>query len=309
MTVDRPLLGIMLMLGFCALAPVGDAIAKILGQTVPIGQIVLVRFAVQAILLVPLVWVTKRAWRMSRRIGWLTFLRTILHIFGIGAMVTALKYLPLADAIAIAFVMPFIMLILGKYALNEEVGARRIIACAVGFLGTLLIVQPSFAQVGWPALLPIAVALNFAFFMLVTRQIAKETDPIGLQAVSGVMAVFVMVPILLVFQGSQFGQLQMVSASSLDWTLLLGIGLLGTAAHLLMTWSLRYAPSATLAPMQYLEIPFATILGLVIFGELPNPLATVGILVTIVAGLYIILRERAIARTLQAPVAPTQPAE
>jgi drug/metabolite transporter (DMT)-like permease len=297
------------MLGFCALAPVGDAIAKILGQTVPIGQIVLVRFAVQAILLVPLVWVTKRAWRMSRRIGWLTFLRTILHIFGIGAMVTALKYLPLADAIAIAFVMPFIMLILGKYALNEEVGARRIIACAVGFLGTLLIVQPSFAQVGWPALLPIAVALNFAFFMLVTRQIAKETDPIGLQAVSGVMAVFVMVPILLVFQGSQFGQLQMVSASSLDWTLLLGIGLLGTAAHLLMTWSLRYAPSATLAPMQYLEIPFATILGLVIFGELPNPLATVGILVTIVAGLYIILRERAIARTLQAPVAPTQPAE
>ncbi len=296
MTIDRPLLGIMLMLGFCVLAPMGDAIAKILGQTVPIGQLVLVRFAVQALVLVPLVWATGRAWRMTPRITLLTFIRTLLHIVGIGTMVTALKYLPLADAIAIAFVMPFIMLILGKYALKEEVGARRIIACAIGFLGTLLIIQPSFAEVGWPALLPVFVALNFAFFMLVTRQIAKETDPIGLQAVSGIMAVAVMLPVLLVFQGSRFEQLQIIEVSTFDWSLLLSIGMLGTAAHLLMTWSLRYAPSATLAPMQYLEIPFATVLGFLIFGDLPNPLATAGIGITVAAGLYIILRERAIAR-------------
>lgn len=309
MTVDRPLLGIMLMLGFCALAPVGDAIAKVIGQTVPIGQLVLIRFAVQAVLLIPLVWATNRVWRMSRRVAWLTFVRTILHILGIGTMVTALKYLPLADAIAIAFVMPFMMLILGRFALNEEVGARRIIACAVGFVGTLLIIQPSFANVGWPALLPVAVAFNFSLFMLVTRQIAKETDPISLQAVSGVMATVMMLPVLLVFQGSDFAQLQFVNVSSFDWTLLLSIGVLGTVAHLLMTWSLRYAPSATLAPMQYLEIPFATILGLLIFGELPGPLATVGILITIMAGLYIILRERAIAQRALVPEASTQPAQ
>ena len=309
MTVDRPLLGIMLMLGFCVLAPVGDAVAKVLGQTVPIGQLVLIRFAVQAVLLVPLVWATNRVWRMTPRVAWLTFVRTVLHILGIGTMVTALKYLPLADAIAIAFVMPFIMLILGKYALHEEVGSRRIIACAVGFAGTLLIVQPSFVEVGWPALLPVAVAFNFALFMLVTRHIAKETDPISLQAVSGVMATVAMLPILLVFQGSTFTQLQLVQVSNFDWTLLLSIGVLGTAAHLLMTWSLRYAPSATLAPMQYLEIPFATILGLLVFGELPNPVAAIGIVITVVAGLYVILRERAIARKLAVPEASTQPAE
>ena len=309
MTVDRPLLGIMLMLGFCVLAPVGDAVAKVLGQTVPIGQLVLIRFAVQAVLLVPLVWATNRVWRMTPRVAWLTFVRTVLHILGIGTMVTALKYLPLADAIAIAFVMPFIMLILGKYALHEEVGSRRIIACAVGFAGTLLIVQPSFVEVGWPALLPVAVAFNFALFMLVTRHIAKETDPISLQAVSGVMATVAMLPILLVFQGSAFTQLQLVQVSNFDWTLLLSIGVLGTAAHLLMTWSLRYAPSATLAPMQYLEIPFATILGLLVFGELPNPLAAIGIVITVVAGLYVILRERAIARQLAVSGASTQPAE
>ncbi|MEP2640807.1 DMT family transporter [Roseobacter sp.] len=307
MNADRPLLGITLMLGFCILAPVGDAVAKILGQTVPVGQLVLVRFAVQALALIPLVWLTGRAWRMRRRILALTFVRTLLHIAGIAGMVTALKYLPLADAVAIAFVMPFIMLVLGKYALNEEVGPRRLIACIVGFVGTLLVVQPSFGQVGWPALLPVAVAVNFAFFMLVTRQIARETDPIGLQAVSGVMAVAVMGPTLLVFQNSGIWNLQLIDASTQDWTLLLTIGILGTIAHLLMTWSLRYAPSATVAPMQYLEIPFATAIGFIVFGDLPNPLAAVGILITILAGLYVVLRERATARVLAAASGAAQP--
>lgn len=309
MTVDRPLLGIMLMLGFCVLAPVGDAVAKILGQTVPIGQLVLVRFAVQAVVLVPLVWMTRRVWRTSARVFWLTLVRTFLHILGIGTMVTALKYLPLADAIAIAFVMPFIMLVLGKFALKEEVGGRRIIACGVGFVGTLLVVQPSFRDVGWPALLPVGVAVNFALFMLVTRQIAKETDPISLQAVSGVMAVVVMLPALWLFQNHDIPQLRLMQVSSYEWTLLIGIGVLGTVAHLLMTWSLRYAPSATLAPMQYLEIPFATVLGFLVFGDLPDPVATVGILVTIAAGLYVVLRERSIARALATQAAPIQPAE
>ena len=309
MTVDRPLLGILLMLGFCVLAPVGDAVAKILGQTVPIGQLVLVRFAVQALLLMPFVWLSGRAWRTSSRVTWLTLLRTILHIIGIGAMVTALKYLPLADAIAIAFVMPFIMLLLGRYALGEEVGKRRVIACSVGFIGTLLVVQPSFAEVGWPALLPVAVAVNFALFMLVTRQIAKETDPISLQAVSGIMATVIMLPVLLVARDYELPQLQLVQVSSWEWTLLLSIGVLGTLAHLLMTWSLRYAPSATLAPMQYLEIPFATVLGFIIFGDWPNPVASAGILITIGAGLYVIMRERANARSLAERATPVQPAE
>jgi drug/metabolite transporter (DMT)-like permease len=271
--------------------------------------LVLVRFAVQALVLIPLVWLTRRAWRMRGRVLWLTFFRTVLHILGIGAMVTALKYLPLADAIAIAFVMPFMMLLLGKYVLGEEVGQRRIVACAVGFAGTLLVVQPSFAEVGWPALLPLFVAANFSVFMLVTRQIARETDPIGLQAVSGVMAVFLMAPILWIFAESEGMQLNMVQPTTHEWGLLLSIGLLGTLAHLLMTWSLRYAPSTMLAPMQYLEIPFATILGFAVFADLPNPLATVGILVIMAAGLYIVLRERTIALASRAPSKFVQPAE
>lgn len=292
------------MMGFCIIAPVGDAVAKLLGASVPLGQVVLIRFAVQALILIPIVWASGRAWRMSGRVFWLTLLRTILHMAGIAAMFTALKYLPLADAVAIAFVMPFFMLLLGKFILNEEVGPKRLGASIVGFLGTLLIVQPSFANVGWPALLPIVVAVVFSFFMLVTRQIAKQTDPISLQAVSGVMAVVMILPLLAFGSVMPIAPLQIIQPNALDWSLLLGIGLLGTIAHLLMTWSLRFAPSTTLAPMQYLEIPFATLLGLILFSDLPNLLAGLGILITVSAGLYIIMRERATAYALAAAVVP-----
>ena len=297
MTQDRPTLGIALMLGFCVVAPMGDALAKILSDKVALGQLLFVRFAVQATVLIPIIAVTGRIWRMSQRVFLLTLLRTLMHIVGIGMMVSALYYLPLADAIAIAFVMPFIMLLLGHYVLGEEVGMRRMIACAVGFLGTLLVIQPSFQEVGWPALLPMGVAINFALFMLVTRKIAKETDPIGLQAVSGVIAVVLMTPVLLLVPGSAVPMLAWDTVLPSDtWTLLIAIGLSGTLAHLLMTWSLRYAPSATLAPMQYLEIPIATIIGFAVFGDLPNGMASVGIVIIMASGLYIVFREQAMSR-------------
>ncbi|UOA26494.1 DMT family transporter [Pseudosulfitobacter sp. DSM 107133] len=303
MDQDRPLLGIMMMLGFCVVAPMGDSLAKLIGQSLSLGQLLWCRFMVQMLVLVPLVWLTGRHWKMQGRVLRLTFLRTLLHIAGIGGMFTALRYLPLADAVAIAFVMPFIMLLLGKFVLGEEVGSRRLIACAVGFAGTLLVVQPSFADVGWPALWPLFVAVTFALFMLVTRQIAKQTDPVSLQAVSGAMAVALMTPLLLLFS-EDVGALALRLPDGRETLLLLGIGLLGTLGHLLMTWSLRFAPSATLAPMQYLEIPFATVIGFVVFRDLPNGLAAVGILITVGAGLYVVLRERTVARR-QMRVPPT----
>lgn len=296
MTQDRPLLGIAFMTGFCILAPLGDSIAKILGDSIPLVQLLLVRFVAQVVLLWPIIWFTRLPVRMPRRLFWLMVIRTVLHIIGIGAMFTSLRYLPLADAIAIAFVMPFIMLLLGKFVLDEEVGPHRLMACFVGFIGTLLVIQPSFAAVGWPALLPLVVAVDFALFMLVTRKVAKEVDAMNLQAQSGVIATVLLLVVLLVFSGSEVAMLGVVSPNSYEWSLLVAIGVLGTVAHLLMTWSLRFAPSATLAPMQYLEIPMATIAGYLIFSDLPNPLATLGICITIGAGLYVIFREQQLYR-------------
>ncbi len=297
MTQDRPVFGIALMLGFCIIAPMGDAVAKLLSETTPIGMLVFVRFAVQALVLIPLALLTGRTLRMRGRILRLTFIRTVLHILALSAMFSSLLFLPLADAIAIIFVMPFIMLILGKYVLGETVGPRRLIACAVGFVGTLLVIQPSFVQVGAAALLPLVVALLFSLFMLVTRQIAKETDPIALQAVSGLMATILLIPVLLAGSIGGTWAVSLIIPHSDIHLLLVAIGLLGTVAHLLMTWSLRFAPSATLAPMQYLEIPMATLFGWLIFHDLPNGIAAIGIAITIAAGLYVILHERASARS------------
>ncbi len=296
MTADRPLLGIALMMGFCVLAPLADALAKVVGGTVPILELILIRFLFQALLMPP-VMATGGLKPLPRKTLLRIVLRTVLHIIGIGCMFTGLKYLPLADAVAIAFVMPFIMLLLGKVFLGEEVGPRRLIACAIGFIGTLLVLQPAFADTGWPALLPLCVAVVFALFMLVTRQIAKEVDAVPLQAISGVIAVILLLPVW-VYLGAP-------SPFRFDGTtlwLLVAIGVLGTGGHLLMTWALRFAPAASLAPMQYLEIPVATLFGYLIFSDLPGPMASLGIALTIAAGVYIILRERAMYQAR--PAAP-----
>lgn len=295
MNADRPLLGIFLMLGFCAVAPLSDALAKLLGETVPLIQLLLTRFAAQWLLLLPVVWATGRPMRMNRRIAWLTILRTIYFIVGMAAMFTALRFLPLADAVAIAFVAPLILMLLGRFVLKEHVGPRRLAVCVVGFAGTLLVIQPSFEHVGWPALLPLIVALALALYMLVSRQIAKSYDPLSLQVVSGLMATALLVATV-VIDGGRTPALLVEIPGLADGLLLVALGAIGTFAHLLMTWSLRYAPSATLAPMQYLEIPFTTLAGWLIFHDLPGGIAAVGIVIIVASGLYIVFRERATAR-------------
>ncbi|MCG7622971.1 DMT family transporter [Epibacterium sp. Ofav1-8] len=295
-TMDRPLLGIALMLGFCAVIPLGDAVAKILSTRIPVGQIVFVRFAAQGIILAPVALMLGISLRLPARIMPIVLLRTVLQMAGITAMFMALRFLPLADAVAIAFVMPFIMLLLGKYVLKEEVGLRRLAACVVGFCGTLLVIQPSFAEVGLNACWPLAVALIFSLFMMVTRRIARETDPIAIQAVSGGIACGLMAVLFLLGRVFEVAELDITLPARPEINLLLLAGVLGTIAHLMMTWSLRYAPTSTLASMQYLEIPMAVLVGWLFFAELPNAMAACGILLTMAAGLYAVMRERKVSR-------------
>jgi drug/metabolite transporter (DMT)-like permease len=309
MSQDRPVLGIFLMLGFCLFAPLGDALAKLLGGQIDVAQMVAIRMGVQAVVLLPVVFVLRLSLTSAfGRIRLIT-LRAVLHMLGIGLMFLSLRYLPLADAIAIAFVMPFIMLLLGRFVLDEEVGSRRLIACLVGFVGTLLVMQPSFAEVGWPALLPVGVAFIFAFFMLTTRQLAKDVDAVTLQMVSGVLACVILIPILLVLTRFEVPGFQITTPATGTWGLVLAMGLLGTTAHLLMTSALKFAPSATLAPMQYLEIPVAALLGWMIFQDFPNGLALLGIVITVMAGLYVIYREQKLSRSKPRLPDPDVPAE
>ena len=290
---DRPLLGVVLIIAFCVLAPLGDAMGKLLGA-LPLGQLLLARYAIQAALLLPLVYAGGRSLALSPRVWGLTLVRTILHIVSLGAFFAALRFLPMAETVAICFVMPFFILLLDRLA-GQHVGPHRLAACAVGFAGTLMVVQPSFMAVGAPALLPLLVAVLFSFFMLITRALARETDPVVLQAASGVVATAILAPAVILAACRAWPELTPVPVSGNDWVLLALLGLFGTAAHLVITFALRFAPSSTLAPMQYLELPFATLIGWAIFGDLPDGLAATGIAVTLAAGLYVIHRERRIS--------------
>lgn len=288
------------MLGVCVCAPLADGLAKLLGQRMPLGQMIALRFLLQAVLLGGLALSMGIPLALPRRILGMTVVRTVLHVGGVGAMFLSLRHLPLADAVAIAFVAPFFLLLLGKLLLGETVGPRRAISCAVGFAGTLLVVQPSFVEVGAAAFLPMAAAAFFALFMLATRSVARDADPIALMAVSGAMAA-VLGPALLVAHAFGLPETELAGAPAADWALLLLLGVVGSVTHLLIVWSLRFAPAAT-QPMQYLEIPVATLIGYLMFDELPNALAAVGIAVTVAAGLHVVRHESRDARRRPLPI-------
>lgn len=293
MISDRPLIGLLFVFVFCLLAPLGDALVKVVGSGAPLLMLMLSRFVFQAVSLVPLVLVLRCGFPTGRRVFGLICLRSLFHIAGIGMMFTSLRLLPLADAIAIVFVFPFILLFLGRFLLGETVGRDRIIACVLGFGGCLLVIKPSFAEVGLFALLPIAVAFAFSTFMLITRSIAKECDPISLQATSGTVSTAMLLLIwLLAGNDAPYDLAITLPATERIGWLLFAIGALGTAGHLCMTIALRFAPSATLAPLQYIEIPVATFLGWLFFRELPDGLAALGIMITIGAGIFVVMSER-----------------
>ena len=142
--------------------------------------------------------------------------------------------------------------------------------------------------------------------MLITRFITQENDVIKVQTVNGVMAVVLIAPALLIFKDGSVPLFDFSTISSDKIFLLISFGSVGTFALLSMTWSLSYLPSATTAPLQYLEIPIVTLFGWLLFSELPNPLASAGIVITMASGLYVMFQEQ--AKTAQRP-APQQPAQ
>jgi drug/metabolite transporter (DMT)-like permease len=106
------------------------------------------------------------------------------------------------------------------------------------------------------------------------------------------------------FRDTDIFDLQLLMPPPSAWGTLFLVGFFGTLAHISMTYAVRFAPSATLAPMQYVEIPLATFIGWAVFGELPNGLAAVGILITVIAGLAVIYFEH---RANRAPPLPAPP--
>ena len=293
---DSILTGVTLMLGFCLTAPLPDVAAKLASSSVPVGQIAAVRFIVQCVIMAPFIWIMGLSLRVARR-HWLALVsRATLLLFATFCFIAAIRVMPLADALAIVFVAPFIVLLVGKFYLGEDVGPRRVGAALVGFVGVLFVIQPSFAAFGAVALIPLATAITFAFYILVTRGLSRQIHPVTLQFNTGLVTSLFCIPILILAHGSGSEFFDPVWPTKIAWLLLLGVGFFGTLSHLMMTYALSLAPSATLAPLGYFELPVATFFGYLVFNDFPNTLSLIGITIIIGAGLYMIHRERVTAR-------------
>ena len=303
---DRILLGVALMLGFVASAPLIDVASKLAARTIPVGEVTAARFLVQGLVMLPLA--LGHGLALPRALVGMVALRGLMLVLSTYAFVSAIDVMPLADALAIVFVMPFILLLLGRAMFGDVVGHRRIVACAVGFGGCLLVIQPSLATFGLVALWPLGTALSFAFYMLITRGLSSRMHPIAMQFHTSLLALLICVPVLWLAEGTGNEALDPVRPEGWAWTWLAGVGVASAVSHMLMTVALRFAPSATLAPLNYLEIVSATALSYMIFGDFPDTLTWVGIVVIVGSGLYIIHRERAVAIAARQP-APPLPAE
>jgi drug/metabolite transporter (DMT)-like permease len=163
-------------------------------------------------------------------------------------------------------------------------------------VGVLFVIQPSFAVFGATALFPLGTAVAFAFYILVTRGLSQKIHPVSMQFYTGLLASLMCMPLMILAQGSGSELFDPVWPVGIAWLWLLGVGFFATLSHLMMTYALSLAPSTALAPLQYLELPVATVFGYLVFHDFPNALSLIGIAIIMGSGLYMIHRERVTAR-------------
>lgn len=272
-------------------APLIDVFSKLAVVSVPAGEVTASRFLFQSLFLLPFVLMRGPLFSRSPRESALHFLRGFLIVSGMTGYTYALKTMPVADAIAIFFVEPAILTLMSGLFLKEHISRNKIIACATGFAGSLLVIQPSFSQFGWVSLLPLVTAFTVALFLLLTRMSAKSEDPWSMQFQSSVWGLL-LTGALLVF--GHFAALPLydpVLPEPRTILFLAGLGLSATVAGILSVYAYRAMPASVLAPLQYLEIVTACIVAYWVFGDFPNALKWAGIVIIIGSGLFIIWRE------------------
>ena len=283
--------GILFMLAFAITGPLIDLFAKLASAEVPIGQIILSRFILQGFVLLPVAIILSLAHRPTFKEFQMHFLRATFILIGTGSFVSAIKYMPLADAMAIFFVEPFMVTLLGGFVLGETVGYRRLIACLIGFFGALFIIKPSFSLFGMIAFLPLLTAFSFTFYIFITRKMAQNMHPVTLQAYTALAAVIILLPIIIWANGTNIQLLDPITPSIKAIFLLLGVGIAAIIAHLFITFALSMAPATIIAPLQYFEIVTATLFGYLFFSDFPDKWTFLGVFIIILSGVYVILRE------------------
>jgi drug/metabolite transporter (DMT)-like permease len=254
-----------------------DAISKWLVADYSVAQMMWVRY----ILLCLFAWFVVRrkglraALRTSRPI--LQVVRSLVAVIEGAIFVLAFRYLPLADTHAIAATSPLIVIALGVMLLGEQAGLARWLAVAAGFVGVLLIVRPGFRSLDWPLVLPLAGAVMWAGYQILTR-LASRIDSPGTSLLWSAVVALVAT--------SFFGPFYWHWPSAAAWTLMIVISLMGAIAHYALIKALDYAEASAVQPYAYTLLVWVTILGFVVFGDVPDFWTILGGAIVVASGLY-----------------------
>ncbi len=265
-----------------------DATAKFLVRDHPVLLVVWARYAGQMAVVTPYAW--HRAghgfWRTTRLSAQLV--RSLYLVIATGCFFTGLRYLPLAEASAITFMAPLFVVALSLPMLGERPTRPRIVASLAGFAGILLLVRPGAPALHPAAVLLVGAALANALYQLATRKLRDENPQTMLfySALVGTLLVTAALPFAL-------------EASTVSWRdggLLVLSGVLAGVGHGLLIAAFGRAPAALLAPFTYLQIGWAVVYGMLVFGQHPDGWSAVGIGIVVGSGVLLALWERRFAR-------------
>ena len=189
----------------------------------------------------------------------------------------AFRYLPLADTHAVGATSPLIVIALGVLFLGERAASARWLAVAAGFVGVLLIVRPGFRAIEWPLLLPLAGALLWASYQLLTR-LSVALRYAGHQPVWAALVAFIATTLR--------RSARWTWPTPAAWALMIVISLIGAIAHYALIKALDYAEAGAVQPYSYTLLVWATLLGWLVFGDVPDGWTILGAAIVVASGLY-----------------------
>ncbi len=272
-----------------------DGLSKWMVMAAPILEIVAIRNALVLLMILPSLGRAGGVRALATRRGGAHALRALLSIGALLTFFGALRELPLATSIAISFASPLFMTVASVLLLGERVGWHRWLAVVAGFAGVVVIAWPGAAgMISWPAALMLLSSLFFALSMITVRWLARtETDIAMLFYQNAGMMLAGVVGLPFVWQMPTPMDLGVIAAMAV--TLVVG--------QVFMIRAFRAAPVAVVAPFEYLELLWASLIGYVVWSEEPAAHVWIGAAIVVASGLYITWREARASRLAAAPQA------
>ena len=280
MTHRETLKGILLLVASVSLFGLVDGLSKVLVETQSFGQIMLARYGLALPLALCRVRLSASPPPSSAPPGLAcSFCAALAPLIVGGAMVFAVRYLPLAEATVILFAGPFMVVALSGPLLGERVGAASWVGVVLGFIAVIMVARPGFSDVSVYAIFPLVAALFYAVFQMLTRHLSTAAERTE-TTLAWTLAIGLVVSLPLAI-------IEWVPVSATAWALSIALSLIFAAAQLLLVRAYDHASANVLAPFSYVQIIAATLFGLVAFGDVPDLWTLIGIVLIIAAGVYV----------------------